>query len=95
MRGGSPDGISNASRTRGQIVTDVNGKQCLARLKDMYWLFYQDCCSPASLFGDPGDKITTNFSLVTENNGVCRVDPVRPDQTEPEEFPSEDAGSCL
>ena len=76
------------------ILTDVNGNMCLARVKEQYWLFYQICCEPALGFGALGSRIDIDAALVIENNGVCTLNPIRPDQT-PEVIPLSDSGPCL
>jgi hypothetical protein len=90
------DTITRNPQSEHVVVVDANGKQCEARTKGLYNLFYQDCCWPADLFGQPGDQIATRTSLVIDNEGVCSDNPVRTDGNQGvEEFPAEEAESCL
>jgi hypothetical protein len=89
------DTVTTNPESANVVVTDANGKQCAARVKGQYQLFYQNCCWPADVFGEPGDLIETDTSLVIDNKGVCSSNPVRNDGTGVESFPSEEAESCL
>jgi hypothetical protein len=89
------DDVNAVTAGPGTIVTDVNGKQCASRSKHQYWLFFQQCCSPAGLFGAIGQFIDVDIFLVVDQNGVCSINPVRPDQDDTEEFPVVPAGTCL
>lgn len=90
------DTITTNPESQHVVVTDANGLQCEARVKAQYQLFYQDCCWPADAFGQPGDQIRTETTLVIDNNGVCSSNPVRSDGNDGiETFPTEEAEGCL
>jgi hypothetical protein len=89
------DAVTSNPESQHVVVVDANGKQCEARVKGQFQLFYQDCCSPAEAFGSPGDVIATQTSLIVDNNGVCSSNPVRKDATGDETFPEDEAEGCL
>lgn len=90
--------IARTPKSQNLIIQDVNGFDCKARKKvgDQWWMFFQTCCSPPDGFGSPGDVLETKTELVIDQgNGACQVNEVRPDSTEPEQFPTTTADSCL
>lgn len=94
------DDVNTIARTpmsQKVVLTDANGSQCEARKKvgDQWWMFYQTCCSPTQEFGEIGDPVRTTTKMIIDQDGVCLVDPVRPDQSEPETIPAQEAAPCL
>src|SRR5690606_25640718 len=76
------DAVNTVARTpssQGVIVTDAAGRACKARKRagDQWWMFYRTCCSPFERFGQPGDKLRTQMTLVVDRgNGQCVTNPV-------------------
>lgn len=94
------DDVNTIVRTplsQGVVLIDVNGKQCSARKRagDQWWMFYQDCCSPVSEFGAPGESLSTKMTLIIENGGACQTNTVRPDSTDLELVPDSVTPPCL
>ncbi len=88
--------IARTPKTAKLFLTDVNGKSCKARKKagDQWWMFYQTCCQPGEDFGDTGDELITELSMILDKDGVCSENPVR-QATEPEFIPEVDPEPCL
>ena len=89
------DHLIHTPKSQGFTVTDLNGNVCggQTRVGDQWWLYYQICCSP-QIFGQGGEGIETETTLIINQNGSCLEDHVRPGTNLPQPIPQGVTGPC-